>query len=89
MPARSTDIHPGGGWLAAASEHGVDKIVQQAVGTVLEAIYEEDFVGFSYGISCGSRSPPCYLNALEKASTPLRSTAMLDEVSPLASRDRP
>jgi RNA-directed DNA polymerase len=26
-----------------------DKIVQQAVVTVLEAIYEEDFVGFSYG----------------------------------------
>jgi RNA-directed DNA polymerase len=26
-----------------------DKIVQQAVGTVLNAIYEEDFLGFSYG----------------------------------------
>ena len=26
-----------------------DKIVQQAVVTVLEAIYEEDFIGFSYG----------------------------------------
>ena len=26
-----------------------DKIVQQAVATVLEAIYEEDFLGFSYG----------------------------------------
>jgi len=26
-----------------------DKIVQQAVATVLNAIYEEDFVGFSYG----------------------------------------
>jgi len=26
-----------------------DKIVQQAVARVLEAIYEEDFVGFSYG----------------------------------------
>ena len=26
-----------------------DKIVQQAVAKVLEAIYEEDFVGFSYG----------------------------------------
>ena len=30
-----------------------DKIVQQAVGTVLEAIYEEDFVGFSYGFRPG------------------------------------
>ena len=26
-----------------------DKLVQQAVKTVLEAIYEEDFLGFSYG----------------------------------------
>ena len=26
-----------------------DKIVQQAVATVLKAIYEEDFLGFSYG----------------------------------------
>jgi hypothetical protein len=31
----------------------LDKIVQQAVATVLEAIYEEDFVGFSYGFRPG------------------------------------
>jgi hypothetical protein len=30
-----------------------DKIVQQAVVTVVEAIYEEDFVGFSYGFRPG------------------------------------
>src|SRR5262245_6934048 len=30
-----------------------DKIVQQAVVRVLEAIYEEDFVGFSYGLRPG------------------------------------
>jgi hypothetical protein len=30
-----------------------DKIVQQAVATVLEAIYEEDFIGFSYGFRPG------------------------------------
>src|SRR6266403_3905684 len=30
-----------------------DKIVQQAVATVLEAIYEEDFLGFSYGYRPG------------------------------------
>src|SRR6202043_1883704 len=30
-----------------------DKIVQQAVVTVLEAIYEEDFVGFSFGFRPG------------------------------------
>ena len=30
-----------------------DKVVQQAVAAVLEAIYEEDFVGFSYGFRPG------------------------------------
>ena len=30
-----------------------DKIVQQAVKTVLEQVYEEDFVGFSYGFRPG------------------------------------
>ena len=30
-----------------------DKIVQQAVGTVLDQIYEEDFLGFSYGFRPG------------------------------------
>ena len=30
-----------------------DKIVQQAVATVLEAIYEDDFLGFSYGFRTG------------------------------------
>jgi group II intron reverse transcriptase/maturase len=30
-----------------------DKVVQQAVATVLEAIYEQDFVGFSYGFRPG------------------------------------
>jgi len=30
-----------------------DKIVQQAVKTVLESIYEEDFLGFSYGFRPG------------------------------------
>jgi group II intron reverse transcriptase/maturase len=40
-----------------------DKIVQQAVGTVLNQIYEEDFVGFSYGFRPG-RSPHHALDAL-------------------------
>jgi RNA-directed DNA polymerase len=40
-----------------------DKIVQQAVVTVLEAIYEEDFVGFSYGFRPG-RSQHDALDAL-------------------------
>jgi RNA-directed DNA polymerase len=40
-----------------------DKVVQQAVVTVLEAIYEEDFVGFSYGFRSG-RSQHDALDAL-------------------------
>jgi len=33
-----------------------DKIVQHAVGTVLNQIYEEDFLGFSYGFRPGRRT---------------------------------
>ena len=40
-----------------------DKIVQRAVVEVLNAIYEEDFVGFSYGFRPG-RSPHQALDAL-------------------------
>lgn len=40
-----------------------DKIVHQAVKTVLEAIYEEDFLGFSYGFR-PKRSPHDALDAL-------------------------
>jgi len=40
-----------------------DKIAQQAVVTVLNAIYEEDFLGFSYGYRPG-RSPHHALDAL-------------------------
>lgn len=40
-----------------------DKIVQQAVATVLGAIYEEDFLGFSYGFRTG-RSQHQALDAL-------------------------
>jgi group II intron reverse transcriptase/maturase len=40
-----------------------DKIVQQAVRTVLEGIYEEDFLGFSYGFRPG-RSQHRALDAL-------------------------
>ncbi|MGC2766452.1 MAG: group II intron reverse transcriptase/maturase, partial [Candidatus Acidiferrum sp.] len=40
-----------------------DKIVQQAVGTVLGQIYEEDFLGFSYGFRPG-RSQHAALDAL-------------------------
>jgi hypothetical protein len=40
-----------------------DKIVQQAMVTILNAIYEEDFRGFSYGFRPG-RSPHNALDAL-------------------------
>jgi retron-type reverse transcriptase len=30
-----------------------DKIVQQAIATILSAVYEEDFLGFSYGFRRG------------------------------------
>ena len=40
-----------------------DKIVQHAVGTVLNQIYEADFVGFSYGFRPG-RNPHHALDAL-------------------------
>lgn len=43
-----------------------DKIVQQAVVTVLNAIYEEDFLGFSYGFRPG-RSQHDALDALTVA----------------------
>ena len=33
-----------------------DKIVQHAVVTVLHQIYEEDFLGFSYGFRPGAAS---------------------------------
>jgi len=40
-----------------------DKIVQQAVVSLLEPIYEEDFLGFSYGFRPG-RGPHAALDAL-------------------------
>jgi RNA-directed DNA polymerase len=43
-----------------------DKIVQQAVATVLEAIYEEDFLGLSYGFRPG-RGQHDALDALHAA----------------------
>jgi group II intron reverse transcriptase/maturase len=43
-----------------------DKIVQQAVVTILNAIYEEDFLGFSYGFRPG-RSQHQALDALSYA----------------------
>ena len=54
-----------------------DKIVQQAVVTILNAIYEEDFLGFSYGFRPG-RSQHQALDALSYAITRKHVNYILD-----------
>ena len=54
-----------------------DKIVQQAVVTILNAIYEEDFLGFSYGFRPG-RSQHQALDALSYALTVKHVNYVLD-----------
>ena len=54
-----------------------DKIVQQAVVTILNAIYEEDFLGFSYGFRPG-RSPYQARDALSYALTRKHVNYVLD-----------
>jgi RNA-directed DNA polymerase len=54
-----------------------DKIVQQAVVTVLNAIYEEDFLGFSYGFRPG-RGAHQALDALYVGITEKRINWVLD-----------
>jgi group II intron reverse transcriptase/maturase len=54
-----------------------DKIVQRAVGEVLSAIYEVDFLGFSYGFRPG-RSPHQALDALAVGITTRKVNWVLD-----------
>ena len=54
-----------------------DKIVQQAVLWVLQSIYEQDFVGFSYGFRPG-RSQHDALDALSVAITSKKVNWILD-----------
>ena len=54
-----------------------DKIVQSAVAEVLNAIYEADFYGFSYGFRPG-RSPHMALASLDKALMTQRVNWVLD-----------
>jgi group II intron reverse transcriptase/maturase len=54
-----------------------DKIVQQALRTVLECIYEEDFLGFSYGFR-PRRGPHQALDALYVGITEKRVNWILD-----------
>jgi RNA-directed DNA polymerase len=54
-----------------------DKLVQAAVGAVLSAIYEEDFLGFSYGFRPG-RGPHDALDALSVAIQTKKVNFILD-----------
>ena len=54
-----------------------DKVVQQALVQVLEAIYEKDFLGFSYGFRPG-RSQHGALDALSMAITTRKVSWVLD-----------
>jgi len=54
-----------------------DKIVQQAVATVLNQIYEEDFLGFSYGFR-PERSPHNALDAVSVGITQRKVSWILD-----------
>src|SRR5437660_2417593 len=54
-----------------------DKIVQRATGALLNAIYEEDFLGFSYGFR-PKRSPHDALDALVVGITSKRVNWILD-----------
>jgi len=54
-----------------------DKIVQQAVLWVLQSIYEQDFLGFSYGFRPG-RSQHNALDALSVAITSKKVNWILD-----------
>jgi hypothetical protein len=63
-----------GGWAIAALE---DKIVQDATVMVLNAIYEEDFLGLSYGFRPG-RGPHDALDALAVGITTRKVNYILD-----------
>ena len=56
--ASTPHVHPESRWQPRRARHPTleDKIVQGAVAEVLAAVYEADFLGFSYGFRPG-RSP--------------------------------
>jgi hypothetical protein len=48
-----------------------DKLLQHAVVTILNQIYEEDFLGFSYGFRPGRRSANPWMSASCRPALPL------------------
>jgi len=78
LPSRRTYIPKADGNqrpLAVAALE--DKIVQRATAAVLNAIYEEDFLGFSYGFRPG-RSPHDAMDALAVGITTKKVNFILD-----------
>src|SRR5208337_3780659 len=78
QPSRRTNIPKADGRqrpLAIAALE--DKIVQGACAMVLNAVYEEDFLGFSYGFRPG-RGPHDALDALSMAITSRKVNHILD-----------
>ena len=77
-PARRGFILKGdGSWRPLAISSVEDKIVQRAAVEVLNAIYEEDFLGFSYGFRPG-RGAHDALDALCVGITSTKVSTILD-----------
>src|SRR6266516_5164592 len=78
LPSRRVYIpKPDGRQRALAVAALEDKIVQRATATVLNAIYEEDFLGFSYGFRPG-RGTHDALDALVVAINSTQVSLLLD-----------
>ena len=61
-PTVTPALHPQAGWAATPAGHVLeDKIVQRSNVEVLNAICEEDFLGFSYGSVPGGAPQATYL----------------------------
>ena len=77
LPSRRKFIPKGAGFRPLGVAALEDKIVQRAVVEVLNAIYEEDFLGFSYGFRPG-RNQHNALDALAVGITRTKVNYILD-----------